>query len=61
MNEEVKGWASSLKQQGALIEPTKIKDEICLKQTKRKVIRAALEWNDFVFQEQLKSLMYVDN
>ena len=27
---------------------------------KRKVKRAALEWDDFVLQEQLKSLMYVD-
>ena len=27
---------------------------------KIKVKRAALEWDDFVLQEQLKSLMYVD-
>ena len=27
---------------------------------KRKAERAALEWGDFVIQEQLKSLLYVD-
>ena len=27
---------------------------------KRKVKRAALEWDDFVLQEQFKSLIYVD-
>ena len=27
---------------------------------KRKVKREALEWDDFLLQEQLKSLMYVD-
>ena len=27
---------------------------------KRKAERAALEWDDFLLQEQLKSLMYVD-
>ena len=27
---------------------------------KRKVKRVALEWDDFVLQEQLKSLIYVD-
>ena len=27
---------------------------------KRKAKRASLEWDDFVLQEQLKSLMYVD-
>ena len=28
---------------------------------KRKVKRLALEWDDFVLQKQLKSLMYVDH
>ena len=36
------------------------KEEICLKQTKRKGKRAALEWDDFVLQEHLKFFMYVD-
>ena len=60
INEEVKGWTSSSKQQEAPPEPTKTKEEIRLEQMKRKVKRAALEWDDFVLQEQLKSLMYVD-
>ena len=34
--------------------------EISLEQIKRKVKRAALEWDDFVIQKQLKSFMYVD-
>ena len=60
MNEEVKGWTSSSKQQEYLPEITKTKEENCLEQTKRKVKRIAPEWDDFVLQEQLKSLMYLD-
>ena len=37
------------------------KEDICLEHTKRKVKIAALEWDDLVLQEQLKSLMYVDS
>ena len=37
------------------------KEGICLEQTKIKVTRSALEWDDFVLQEQLKYLIYVDH
>ena len=60
MNEELKRWKSSLKKQESPPEITKTKEEICLEQTKRKLKRSDLEWNYFVFQEQLKYLMYVD-
>ena len=60
MNKEVKLWTSLSKQQEALPEPTNTKEEIRLEQTKRKVKRSALERDDLVLQEQLKSLMYVD-
>ena len=59
-NEEVKVWTSSSKQQEYPPEPTNIKEEICLEHTKRKVKRTSLEWDDFVLQEQMKYLMYVD-
>ena len=55
MNKEVKGWTSSSKQQEAPQELTNTKEEICLEQTKRKVKTSALEWDDYVLQEQLKS------
>ena len=38
----------------------KYQEEICLEQMKRKIKIAVLEWDDFVLQGQLKSLMYVD-
>ena len=60
INEDVKGWKSSSKQQEAPPEPTNTKEEICLEHMKRKVKRSALEWDDFVLQENLKCLMYVD-
>ena len=60
INEEVKGWTYSSKQQEYPPEPTKTKEEIRLEHMKRKVKIAALEWGDFVLQEQLKLLMYVD-
>ena len=60
MNEEVKGCTESLKQQAYTIEITNTKEDIRLEQMKRKVKRAALEWDDFVLQEQLKSIMYAD-
>ena len=60
MNKEVKVWKSSLKQQEVSPETTKTKYDIRLEQTKRKVRTAALEWDDFVLQEQLKYLMYVE-
>ena len=49
------------KKQETTPEPTKTKQEIHLEQMKRKVNIAALEWYDFVIQEQLKSLMYIDS
>ena len=60
MNSEVKGWISSSKQQEDPPELTNTKEEICLEQMKRKIKIAVLEWDDFVLQGQLKSLMYVD-
>ena len=50
-NKEVKGWISSSKQQDDPTEPTKTKEDISPEQMKRKVKRAALEWDDFVLQE----------
>ena len=38
----------------------KPKRKFVLEQMKRGVKRSAQEWDDFVLQEQLKSLMYVD-
>ena len=57
MNEKVKGWTSSLEKKGGPLEPTETKEEIHLEHMKRKVKIAALEWDYFVLQEQLKSLM----
>ena len=54
------GWKSTLKEQEAPQEITKTKEEIRLEHMKRKVKKAALEWDDLLLQEQLKSLMYVD-
>ena len=50
MNEEVKGWTYSSKQQETLLEPTNTKEDIRLEQMKRKVKRAALEQYDLVLQ-----------
>ena len=60
MNEEVKGWTSLLRQQEYPPEITKTKEEIRLEHINIKVKRAALEWDDFMLQEQLKSLFYID-
>ena len=43
INEGLKGWKSSLKQQEAPPEPTNTKEEICLEQMKIKVKISALE------------------
>ena len=59
MHEEVKVWTSSSKQQEAPPEPTKTKEGFRLEQMKIKVKIEALEWGDFVLQENLKSSMYV--
>ena len=56
----MKGWTSSSKQPESPLKTTNAKNKIRLEQMKRKVKRADLEWDDFVFQEQLKYLMYVD-
>ena len=60
INKEVKIWTSSLKQQLSPTDITNTKEKICIEQIKRKVKIADLEWDGFVFQEHLKSLMYVD-
>ena len=57
MNEEVKVNISSSKQQESPPEPTNTKEEISLEQMKRKLERAALEWDGFVLQEHLKCLV----
>ena len=60
MNQVVKGYTSSQKQQEAPPKTTKTKQKIRLEQMKRRGEIAALESDDFVLQEELKSLMYVD-
>ena len=56
MNEKVRGWKPSLKQQGCPLEITKTKEKM-----KRKVKIESLVWDDFVLQEKLKYLMYVNH
>ena len=60
MNEEVKGWTSSPKEQEAPSEATNTKKSIRLEQMIIKVKRAALEWYAIVLHEQLNSLIYVN-
>ena len=60
MNEEVKGYTSSFKQPESPPEIIETKQDTGLEHTKIKVNRAALEWDNFVLQEQLKYLMYFD-
>ena len=60
MNEEVKLCTSSSIQQESTAEIPNTKEKIRLEQMKRKVKRVAIEWDDFVLQEQSKSLMYID-
>ena len=50
----------SSKQQESPPEITNTKEEISLEQMKRKAKRTVLEWDDFVLQEKLECLMYVD-
>ena len=59
MNKEVIVWTTSSRQQEDSLGRTKTKEEIRLEQMKKMVKIAALAWDDFVLQEQLKSLMYV--
>ena len=56
----MKGWTSSSKKSEYHPERTKTKEETRLEQTKIKLKRTALEWDDLVLQAQLKSFMYVD-
>ena len=56
----MKGLKPSSKQQEASPEIPNTKEEISLKQTKIKLKRSSLEWDNLVLQEQLKYLMYVD-
>ena len=60
MNEKVKGWTSSPKQKESPPKIPNTKEEIRLEHMKIKVKIAAIEWDDPVLQEQLKSLMYAD-
>ena len=52
---------SLIKNQEYPPERTKTKQETSLERTKRKLKISALEWDDFVLQDQLKSFMYVDS
>ena len=61
INEDIKGWTSSSKQQETPPEPTNTKEEIRLEYIKIKVKREALEWDDFVLQKTFKPLMYIDH
>ena len=54
INEEVKRWTYSSKQQESSTEPTNTKADINLEHMKRKVKRLDLEWDDLMIQEQLK-------
>ena len=56
----MKGLKSSSKQQEAPPETTNTKEEIRSEEIKLKVEKDAFGWDDFVLQEELKSLMYVD-
>ena len=56
----MKRWTSSSKQQEYPPEIKKTKEETRLEQTKIKLKRSSLEWDDFMLQAQLKSFMYVD-
>ena len=58
-NEEVRGWTSSSKTQNVLLIQ-KTKQQNILENSKRKLKRAALEWDDLDMQAELKSFMYVD-
>ena len=60
MNKKMKVWTSSSKQQEAFPKIKNTREEIRLELMKRKVKISALEWDGFVLQKQLKSLMYVD-
>ena len=57
INEKVKGWKSSSKQQEYPPEIKNTKENTCLEMTTRKLKRSALEWDDFMLQYQLKSFM----
>ena len=50
-NEEVRGWTSSSKNPECPPETTKTKEENCLENSKRKLKRAALEWDDLDMQD----------
>ena len=56
----MRGWTSSSKNPECPPETTKTKEENCLENSKRKLKRAALEWDDFDMQAKLKSFMNVD-
>ena len=53
-NEEVRGWTSSSKNPKCLPERTNTKEENRLENTKRKLKRAALEWDDLDMHAELK-------
>ena len=56
----MRGWTSSSKQQEYPPKRTNTKEETRLEWTKRKLKISALEWDDFMLQDQLKPFMYVD-
>ena len=56
----MRGWKSSSKNPECPPERTKTKEENPLENTKRKLKRAALEWDDLDMQAELKYFIYVD-
>ena len=59
-NEEVRGWTPPSKNPECPPETTKTKEENRLENSKKKLKRSALEWDDLDMQEDLKSFMYID-
>ena len=56
-NEEVRVWTSSPKNPEYPPKRTKTKEENHLENSKRKLKRAALEWDDLDMQAELKSFL----
>ena len=56
----MRGWTSSSKNPECPPKTTKTKEENRLENSKIKLKRAALEWDDLDMQAELKSFLYVD-
>ena len=60
MKKEGKGWTYSLKKTRISFKNNKEHRGDSFRKDEKKIKIAALEWDGFVLQEQLKSLMYFD-